>query len=102
MKPAPRSIKRSPLEAILQSIPFIRARSQSSVNSCIANLKQMDGAAQQWALENHKDDKDEIDVMSAALYLKGGGLPVCPQGGKYWFTVVSNPPCCTIIGHSLP
>lgn len=71
-------------------------------NSCIANLKQMDGAAQQWALENKKKDSDEVDVLAAAQYLKGGAIPSCPSGGKYWFTTVSNPPYCTIIGHSLP
>lgn len=102
MQPAPKPSGLNPVEAVLQSIGLIRIRIQPNRNACIANLKQMDGAAQQWALENRKEDKDEIDVMGAASYLKGGTLPTCPQGGKYWFTVVSNPPCCTITGHSLP
>ena len=33
---------------------FIKARATAQKNSCIANLKQIDGAAQQWALENKK------------------------------------------------
>jgi hypothetical protein len=102
MQPAPKPSGLNPIAAVLQSIGFVKVRSQPSRNACIANLKQIDGAAQQWALENRKTDQDEIDAMGAASYLKGGVLPRCPQGGRYWFTVVSNPPCCTITGHSLP
>ncbi len=31
---------------------FVRARTQSQKNACINNLRQIDGAVQQWALEN--------------------------------------------------
>ena len=31
---------------------FVRARTQSQKNACINNLRQIDGAMQQWALEN--------------------------------------------------
>jgi len=31
---------------------FIRARTTSQMNACINNLRQIDGAIQQWALEN--------------------------------------------------
>ena len=31
-----------------------RARTTAQKNACIANLKQIDGAVQQWALENKK------------------------------------------------
>ena len=30
---------------------FVRARTQSQKNACINNLRQIDGAVQQWALE---------------------------------------------------
>jgi len=30
---------------------FVRARENSQINACIANLKQIDGAIQTWALE---------------------------------------------------
>ena len=101
-RPAPRSKKHGLLESLL---PFLYPRTYHSGNACIANLKQMDGAAQQWALENKKTDSDTIDVPAAAKYLKGGQLPLCPANGKYQFTTVSNPPTCTkatILGHSLP
>src|ERR1700719_983124 len=31
---------------------FVRARTTSQQNACINNLRQIDGAKQQWALEN--------------------------------------------------
>src|SRR5579872_5775086 len=33
---------------------FVRARTSSQTNACINNLRQIDGAKQQWALENHQ------------------------------------------------
>lgn len=101
-RPAPPRQKRGLLEPYL---PFLYPRLYSSGNACIANLKQMDGAAQQWALENKKTDSDLVDAFAAAQYLKGGQLPTCPANGKYQFTTVSNPPTCTraiTLGHSLP
>ena len=39
---------------------FVRARTTSQQNACINNLRQLDGAVQQWALENK--------AASAALF----------------------------------
>jgi prepilin-type N-terminal cleavage/methylation domain-containing protein len=33
---------------------FVRARTTSQKNACINNLRQIDGAKQQWALENNQ------------------------------------------------
>ena len=37
---------------------FVRARQTSQTNACINNLRQIDGAKQQWALENGKQQGD--------------------------------------------
>ena len=45
---------------------FVRARQTSQTNACINNLRQLDGAKQQWALENGKTQADtpvEADVQ---------------------------------------
>src|SRR5438132_215718 len=45
----------------LVAIPnFIRARTTSAMNACINNLRQIDAAKQQWALENNKTNLDEV------------------------------------------
>jgi len=43
---------------VVVTIPnLVRARSCPCMNACINNLRQMDGAVQQWALENQKSQK---------------------------------------------
>ncbi len=36
---------------------FVKARATSQANACINNLRQIDGAAQQWALEKGQSDR---------------------------------------------
>ena len=36
---------------------FVKARTTAQKNACVANLKQIDGAVQQWALEQKKTSK---------------------------------------------
>ena len=52
---------------------FIKARETSRRNSCIANLKQIDGAKATWALELKKattDTMDDPDLFGATLYIR--------------------------------
>jgi competence protein ComGC len=82
---------------------FVKARTTACHNACIANLKHIDGAIAQWALENHKPDNASVEVTNMVAYLKGKQLPVCPANGTYILTTVSAKPACTqsTIGHSL-
>ena len=85
---------------------FIKARATPSKAACIANLKQIDGAVQQWALENKKVATDTYSLSDTTLlaYLKGSVLPVCPSGGRYLpGLAVSGNPRCSIggPGHTL-
>ncbi len=85
---------------------FVKARATAQKNSCIANLKQIDGAAQQWALENKKAATDTYALTDTTVlaYLKGSLLPTCPGGGTYSAgTTVSGSPTCSLSvdGHTL-
>lgn len=75
-------------------------------NACIANLKQIDGAIQQWALDNKKKDTEAPDFKEAIKYLKNGRLPKCPSGGNYNAgKTIADPPTCSLgitLGHTLP
>lgn len=86
---------------------FIRARSTSASNPCVNNLRLIDGAKQQWALENGKTTNDTPTWADIQPYLgRGpqGEIPKCPQGGTYILGRVGEPPRCSIGGpkHSLP
>lgn len=70
--------------------------------ACIANLQQLDGAVQGWALENKKSSTDTHVFADYADYLKGSVIPICPRGGTYTpGKTVADIPRCSIPGHTL-
>jgi hypothetical protein len=75
---------------------FIRARNTSAQNACINNLRQIDGAKQQWALEQRKLDTDVPTATDIAPYIKGNHVPTCPNGGVYTVGAVNTDPTCSI------
>src|SRR5258708_24593804 len=54
---------------------FVKSRSTSIANATINNLRQLDGPAQQWALEKHKSASDTPTPSYLAPYFVGGKLP---------------------------
>jgi regulator of replication initiation timing len=70
-------------------------------NICISNLRQIDAAKQQWALENSKPDDAIPTALELLPYLKDAMFPVCPSGGAYTINTVAVPPTCSIPGHVL-
>lgn len=81
---------------------FIKAREASQKNACIANLKQIDGAKNTWALEHKKvgtDSPNDGDLYGATLYIRQ--KPECPANGTYDPKTVADKPSCTIAGHTI-
>jgi hypothetical protein len=74
---------------------------QEAVNACINNLRQLDGAKQQWALEHNQTAQAVPTAEQIAAYLKDNVLPVCPAGGNYTSNAVGQVPTCSIQGHAL-
>ncbi|MES1180529.1 MAG: prepilin-type N-terminal cleavage/methylation domain-containing protein [Verrucomicrobiota bacterium] len=89
---------------------FIRSRTTSQANACVNNLRQMDGAKQQWALEAKQLSTVTVNNGDITPYIKltsASSLPGCPAGGSYVLGVVSVNPTCNISttttpGHVLP
>ena len=79
---------------------------RSPRNDCINNLRQLDSAVQEWALEHKKVAGDtpkwsEIaGTNGASGYLRHP--IICPQGGIYNLGSVGGRPTCSIKGHDLP
>ena len=75
------------------------------LNACINNLRLIDSAKQQWALEQRKQTTDTPAVSDLQPYLgrgTNGEMPACPDGGAYTFGTVAEKPTCTVAGHALP
>jgi hypothetical protein len=88
----------------LSALPNFIHGHTSPKNTCINNLRLLDGAKQQWALENHKTSSDMptwADIKSS-LGRVGLDLPTCPSGGTYTLGPLSNRPTCSIPDHVLP
>src|SRR6266550_1787401 len=95
---------------------FIRARTTAQKNACINNLRQIDGAVQQWALETKQAAAALPTYPDISNYLKNS--VTCPAGGgaatfalSYSLAAVGGPdkPACLISGtapapnaHALP
>src|SRR5262245_38914253 len=76
---------------------FMKARSTAQKNACISNLRQIDGAIQQWALDMKKDEGTPVTYGDINSYLKNA--VACPSGGtsfedSYTITTVDAPPSC--------
>jgi prepilin-type N-terminal cleavage/methylation domain-containing protein len=95
---------------------FVRARTTSQMNACINNLRLIDSAGQQWALEQHQGSAAEPAATALQPYLghgSAGELPSCPAdstpgGGTYTtsYTVLNisvKPQCLQVTStHILP
>jgi|SRR6266705_6669348 len=68
---------------------FVKARNTAQANACINNMRQIDSAIQQWALEKGKKDNDPVVEAEIAEYIKGNVMPTCPAG-KAIYTVGPN------------
>ena len=78
---------------------FVKARATSQANACINNLRQIDAAAQQWALETGQSSTATVTLTTDITpYIKlnsANSIPPCPAGGTYSATwgVTSSPTC---------
>ena len=75
---------------------------QANLNACINNLRLIDGAKAQWALEQRKPAGALLTAADLAPYLPGNTVPTCPAGGVYTLNPVGLSPLCNIPGHALP
>jgi len=91
-----------PLLAAIAIPNFIKARDTAQKNACINNLRVIDNAKQQWALENHKSADDVPTAADLDRYIPGGYAHLhCPRGGEYVIGKDSEDPTCSIPGHDL-
>lgn len=85
---------------------FVKARATSQANACINNLRQIDAAANQFALEAGKKTGDSITMASDLTpYIKlttAGAIPACPAGGSYTCATVGPNPTCSLAATVTP
>jgi prepilin-type N-terminal cleavage/methylation domain-containing protein len=91
---------------------FVKARETARKNTCINNLRLIDGAKQTWALESNVSTTAVPNSTSIAPYLGRGGNNAttlklagvfCPDQGTYnLLSVATKPSCSYANNHQLP
>lgn len=75
---------------------YVRARANSQASACINNLRQIDGAVQQFAIEYNKNLGDPVNYPNDLTpYIKlnsGSSIPACPASGVYSVAPVGSQP----------
>jgi prepilin-type N-terminal cleavage/methylation domain-containing protein len=91
---------------------FIRARESARARACVANLRQIDSAKEQYAMDNRLAQGATMPALSAlcgtgtTTYIKGGS-PACPSSGTYTVSNLGTDPTCSVgttaaVAHVLP
>ena len=79
---------------------FVKARATSQCNACINNLRQIDSAANQFALEKGQTTGAPInyptDLIPFIKLNSNASIPQCPAGGTYDCTLVGTNPTCSL------
>jgi len=93
---------------------YVKARTTSQTNACINNLRQIDGAKQEWALETKQPSTATPSEAAVGAYLGRAASTVgisCPASGSagtfassYTISQINVAPLCKIVpaAHSLP
>lgn len=68
-------------------------------NTCISNLRMIEGAKDQWAIEHNITTGTDVSPEDIKPYLKE--FPSCPAGGSYILNPVGTPATCDHPGHTL-
>ena len=79
---------------------FMKARTTSQKNACINNLRQIEAAKEQWALETKQSTGSAVVTTAVDAYMKTA--PSCPAGGTYDYKPIGTNATCTITLHELP
>ena len=72
---------------------FIKARATAQANACINNLRQIDAAINEWALEAGKSTGVAVNATVISGYIKlnsASSIPACPAGGTYTYGNVGD------------
>ncbi len=67
---------------------FAKARLTTQSNACISNLRQIESAKDQYAMEVGLQAGDAVPLVGVISHLKA--MPACPVGGTYALGTVSG------------
>ena len=81
---------------------LLRAREHTQQTACILNLKAIEGAKANWALDHKRGSTDtptDADLFGVISYIRD--KPACPASGSYTLDQVDAKPACSVAAHTL-
>jgi hypothetical protein len=78
---------------------FARAGCTSPANACINNMRQIEAAKNEWALENGISNDVTVTENDITPYIQlnsNSSIPPCPSGGTYTIGKVRDLPTCSL------
>jgi prepilin-type N-terminal cleavage/methylation domain-containing protein len=95
------------LLATIATPTWVRARTNSQTNACVNNLRQIEGAKQQWGLETKQSPSSVPTYTELSSYLKHAVS--CPSSSdttfaaSYEMNPLSSPVACKVVpAHIMP
>jgi hypothetical protein len=79
-----------------------RTPAQEQANGCIYNLRLIETAKQQWAVENKKGADATPTAADLAPFFPANLQIVCPAGGAYSVNSIGVLATCSVAGHAIP
>ena len=87
---------------------FVQARTSARRNTCINNLRLIQAAKDQYAIESNQAETVVPSPSDVSVYFKSSqlsaGMPKEPQGGSYSVLAVNAAPTCSVaasLSHSI-
>src|ERR1017187_2978658 len=81
---------------------YVRAHRVPSANGCINNLRVINAAKEQWALEHHAQVTNTPSWDDLRQYFSHEKIPICGHGGTYTIGRIDQTPTCSYPGDVLP
>ena len=76
---------------------FAKSRATTQKNICYNNMRQIESAKDQWAIEYKKITGETPTTDDLANYIKGS-FPTCPSNGTYIIGAIGSSISCSIHG----
>ncbi len=75
---------------------FIKSRDTTRKNTCISNMRLLDSAKEQYAIDQNQAPDATVGMTNLLVYMKGEEEPFCAQGTNVYFSTitVSNTVTC--------
>lgn len=86
----------------IASPPAAPPAEERNKQQCLLNLRIIEGAKEQWAVENHSTVGAKPTPNDLAKYINGGLLLSCPQGAVYEVRLIGQSPACPVHTNLLP